>query len=140
MTVKDASTHIPLTVDPTNDRFVFTAGGHSYDLRLENKTYSSLADLAAEINSKISQADSGIPATKVTANGGSLEFSGPPKETGGISISSASTCPLDKKKITHNIENSNYYNPATGCEETPASITLSSVVGSVSLSEVSASS
>lgn len=127
MTVKDASTHIPLTVDPTNDRFVFTAGGHSYDLRLENKTYSSLADLAAEINSKISQADSGIPATKVTANGGSLEFSGPPKETGGISISSASTCPLDKKKITHNIENSNYYNPATGCEETPASITLSSV-------------
>lgn len=127
MTVRDASSHIPLTVDGTNDRFVFTAGGHRYDLQLENRTYSSLADLAAEINSKISQADGGNPATSVKANGSSLEFTAPPKETGGISISNTSTCPLDKKKITNSVAGSQYFNPATGNEETPASITLSSV-------------
>lgn len=62
LTLSKASSHIPLTVDGTNDRLAFTLGGKSYDLRLENRAYGSLSDLAAEINAKMAAANGGSTA------------------------------------------------------------------------------
>ncbi len=126
LTLSKASSHIPLTVDSTNDRLAFTLGGKSYDLRLENRAYGSLSDLAAEINAKMAAANGGSEAG-VKVSGDSLVFTGAPKDAGGSSFSASSTCPLNKQKITHDVINSPYYNPATGNAETPAKITLSSV-------------
>lgn len=126
LTLSKASSNIPLTVDGTNDRLAFTLGGKSYDLRLENRTYSSLSDLAAEINAKMSAANGGS-AAGVRASGDSLVFTGAPKDAGGSSFSASSTCPLNKQKVTNNVADSPYYDPATGNAETPAKITLSSV-------------
>lgn len=126
LTLSKASSHIPLTVDSTSDRLAFTLGGKSYDLRLENRAYGSLSDLAAEINAKMAAANGGSTAG-VKVSGDSLVFTGAPKDAGGSSFSASSTCPLNKQKITHDVINSPYYNPATGNAETPAKITLSSV-------------
>ena len=63
----------------------------------------------------------------VKVSGDSLVFTSAPKDAGGSSFSASSTCPLNKQKITHDVINSPYYNPATGNAETPAKITLSSV-------------
>lgn len=62
LTLSKASSHIPLTVDSTSDRLAFTLGGKSYDLRLENRAYGSLSDLAAEINAKMAAANGGSTA------------------------------------------------------------------------------
>lgn len=122
LTLQNAGTNIPLTLDADTDRLQFTAGGKTYDLRLTQKTYSSLDELASEINSKISESDSGNPQVSVTASGGSLTFIGNPQKTGNISIGSATTCHINQKKTTNNITSSPYYDPATNTEKTPATI------------------
>lgn len=127
LTLSQVSSHIPLTVDDKNDRLAFTLGGKSYDLRLENRTYGSLSDLADEINAKMTAANGGNFSAKVAVNGNSLVFIGAPKDAGGSSFSASSTCPLNKQKVTHDVASSPYYDPATGNAETPAKITLSSV-------------
>ena len=79
LTLSKASSHIPLTVDSTNDRLAFTLGGKSYDLRLENRAYGSLSDLAAEINAKMAAANGGSTAG-VKVSGDSLVFTGAREE------------------------------------------------------------
>ena len=122
LTLSAADSHIPLIVGTDNDRFKFTAGGHSYDIDLTHGTYNSLADLANELNAKISAADSGAPAAKVTVSGSTLVITGPLKESGGITIDGSSTCPLQQRKNVNNVESSSYYDQATGNAEIPATI------------------
>lgn len=123
LTVKNALSQIPYAIDGTNNNLVMTAGQHTYDLRLTEKTYTSLSDLAAEINAQIAAADGGTPATtvKVGTDGKSLIFTGPLKESGNVTIDEASTCRIGytKKVISNSTPN---YNPATGNVENPASI------------------
>lgn len=122
MTLSAAGTHIPLIVGADNDRFKFTAGGHSYDLTLSHGTYSSLSDLASELNARISEKDGGNPAASVSVSGSALVITGPLKESGRISIDGSSTCKLQLKKNVNNVASSPYYNPATGNAEIPANI------------------
>lgn len=123
LTVKNALSQIPYTIDDTNNSLMLTAGQHTYDLKLSHNTYNSLAALAAEINAQISAADGGNPATtvKTGSDGKSLIFTGPLKESGGITIDDASTCRIGytKKVISPSTPN---YDPTTGNVENPASI------------------
>ena len=125
MTLGYAGTNIPYTADDTNDRLKFNAGGRNYDIRLDHRTYNSLADFAAALNEKIAAADNGSALTKVTASGNSLTFTAPPKGTGGITIDSLSSCPIDKKKTVNDVKNSPYYDEASGTVKEPASIRIS---------------
>lgn len=125
MTLGEAGTNIPYTADSTNDRLKFSAGGRNYDIRLENRTYNSLADIAAEINAKIAAADGGTAMTKVTASGNSLTFTAPAKGSGGISIDNSGTCPINKKKTVTDVTQSPYYDPVSGTAKSPASIRAS---------------
>lgn len=125
MTLGNAGTNIPYTADSTNDRLKFTAGGRSYDIRLEHRTYASLADFAAELNAKIAAADGGNALTKVTASGGSLKFTAPANGISGITIDSSGTCPINKKKTVTDVKNSPYYDEASGTIKEPASIRVS---------------
>ncbi len=122
LTLQYAGTNIPMTVDAATDRLQFTAGGKTYDLRLTQKTYSTLDELASEINAKIADSDGGTAQVSVSASGGSLTFLGSPQKTGGISIGSATTCHINQKKTDNNISSSQYYDPATNTENTPATI------------------
>lgn len=123
LTVKNAASQIPYTADASNDRLIMTAGQHSYDLRLTHKTYTSLADMAAEINAQIAAADGGNAATtvKVGTDGKSLVFTGPYSESGNVDIDDVSTCNIGLTKKTVSTSDPNY-NPATGNIEKPASI------------------
>ncbi len=123
LTVKNAASQIPYTVDASSDRLIMTAGQHSYDLRLSHKTYTSLAEMAAEINAQISAADGGTPATtvKVGSDGKSLIFTGPYSESGTVALDDVSTCKIGFTKKTVNTSDP-YYNPATGDIERPASM------------------
>ena len=85
LTLSKASSHIPLTVDGTSDRLAFTLGGKSYDLRLDNRAYGSLSDLAAEINAKMAATNGGSTAG-VKVSGDSLVFTGAPKDAGGTAF------------------------------------------------------
>ena len=125
MTLGSAATNIPYTADSTNDRLKFSAGGRNYDIRLEHRTYDSLADFAAELNAKIAAADGGTAMTKVTANGNSLTFIAPAKGVGGVSVDNSGTCPINKKKTVTDVKNSPYYDQASGTVKTPASIRAS---------------
>ncbi len=118
-----AGSNLPLTVNASNDRFKFTAGGHSYDLRLTNKDYQTLSQLADEINARISEADGGSPATKISVNGSALVFTGPEKESGSITVDPTSTLDITRRRNVTPIASSPYYNPATGNAEEPATIT-----------------
>ncbi len=123
LVVKNALSRIPYTIDGSNDRLMMTAGMHSYDLRLTHKTYTSLAEMAEEINAQLSAADGGTAATTaaVGADGKSLVFTGPAKESGTVSIDDASSCRIG---YTLNKVNTSdpYYNPATGNIEKPATM------------------
>ncbi len=123
LTVANAKSRIPYTADSSNDRLIMTAGMHSYDLRLTHKTYSTLADLADEINAQIAAADGGTPATTVAVgtDGKSLIFTGPLKESGTVVIDDVSTCRIGYtfSQVSSSTPN---YNPATGNVENPASI------------------
>ena len=125
MTLSNAGKNIPYTADSTNDRLNFSAGGRNYDICLENRTYNSLVDFAAEVNAKIAAADGGTALTKVTASGNSLKFTAPVKGSGGVYIDSLSTCPINKKKTVTDVKNSPYYDPASGTAKEPASIRAS---------------
>lgn len=122
-TISNALSRIPYTADASNDRLIMTAGKHSYDLTLTHKTYSTLQELADEINAQIAAADGGTAATtfEVDSNGKSLVITAPLKETGGISIDDASTCRIayTLNKVPTSTPN---YNPATGNVENPASM------------------
>lgn len=122
LTLQYAGTNIPLTVDAATDRLQFTAGGKTYDLRLTQKTYSSLDELAGEINTKISESDGGSPQVSVSAGGGSLTFLGSPQKTGNISIGSGTTCHINHKKTNSSVSSSPYYDPATETAKEPATI------------------
>ncbi len=123
LTVANAKSRIPYTADDSNDRLIMTAGMHSYDLRLTHTTYSSLSDLADEINAQIAAADGGTPATTVAVgtDGKSLIFTGPLKESGTVAIDDVSTCRIGHtlSQVSSSTPN---YNPATGNVENPASI------------------
>lgn len=125
MTLGNAGTNIPYVADSANDRLKFSAGGRNYDIRLEHRTYNSLADFAAEVNAKIAAADGGSALTKVTASGNSLTFTAPPKGTGGITIDSSGTCPINRKKTVTDVKNSPYYDDASGTVKEPASVRIS---------------
>ena len=122
LTLSAAGSHIPLTVGADNDKFKFTAGGHSYDLTLSHGTYTSLSDIANELNARISEKDGGSPASSVSVSGSSLVITGPLKESGSITVDSSSTCKLQLKKNVNDVASSPYYNPATGNAEIPANI------------------
>ena len=123
LTVKNAASQIPYTADASNDRLIMTAGQHSYDLRLSHKTYTSLAEMATEINAQIAAADGGTPATtvQVGSDGKSLVFTGPYNESGTVDIDDVSTCNIGLTKKTVSSSDPNY-NPATGNIEKPATI------------------
>ncbi len=121
LTVSNALSQIPYTADDSSNRFVFTSGGKTYDFNIENKTYSSLAEIAQELNSEIAAADGGNAGTTVTVSGRSLVFTGPAKEGGAISISDVSTCLIGKTKVEASPSDPDY-NPATGNIEAPATL------------------
>ncbi len=123
LTVANAASRIPYTADDSNDRLILTAGMHSYDLTLSHKTYTTLSELAEEINAQISAADGGTPATtvEVGTNGKSLVFTGPLKESGTVKIDDASTCRIGYTLNTVSSSTPNY-NPATGNVENPATM------------------
>lgn len=122
LTVKNAQSQIPYTADYPNDTLILSAGTHSYNLQLTHKTYTSLQDIADEINRLISVADGGTPATTVEANGNALIFTGPATESGSVVIDDASTCNIGLTKQVTSPSSSPYYNPDTGRVETPATI------------------
>lgn len=122
LTLSAAGSHIPLIVGTDNDRFKFTAGGHSYDISLTHGTYNSLSELADELNAEISAQDGGSPATTVAVNGSTLVITGPLKGSGSITVDASSTCKLHQKKNVNDVASSPYYDPATGNAEIPASI------------------
>ncbi len=123
LTVKNVASQIPYTADSTNDRLIITAGQHSYDLRLSHKTYTSLAEMADEINAQVTAVDGGTPATTVSvgSDGKSLVFTGPYNESGSVQIDDVSTCNIGLTKKTVNSSDPNY-NPSTGNIENPASM------------------
>ncbi|MGN1339430.1 MAG: flagellin [Oscillospiraceae bacterium] len=121
LTLSAAGSHLPLTVGTNNDSFKFRAGSHTYDIALTHKTYSSLSEIAEELNAKIAAADGGSAASKVTVSGSSLVITGPARES-GISYDASSTCRLDQRKNVNNVASSPYYDPATGNAEIPATI------------------
>ncbi len=123
LTVANAASRIPYALDGTNNRLIMTAGMHSYDMRLTQKTYNTLQELADEINAQVSAADGGNPAmtVKVGTDGKSLVFTGPLKESGTVAIDEASTCRIGYTLSTVSPSTPNY-NPATGNVEKPATI------------------
>lgn len=124
LTVPNAASQLPYTVDDSNDRLIFKAGATNYDISLAHKTYTSVSELAAELNSKIALSDGGTAKTTVTVgtDGKSLLFRGPATETGTVSINSSSTCDIYKTKVVSETSGNPNYNPATGKIETPAKI------------------
>lgn len=122
LTLQYAGTNFPLTVDGNTDKLKFTAGGKTYNLTLTHKSYNSLSDFASEVNNLISASDGGSPMVTVSASGNSLVFTGSPKKTGNISISSGTTCRINQKKTNNNISSSPYYDAATGTAKVPSSI------------------
>lgn len=123
LTVKNALSQIPYIADDSTNRFVFTSGSKTYDFKITNKTYTSLSEIAAELNSKIAAADGGTAknTVEVGSDGKSLIFTGPAKEGGSISISDSSTCLIGKTKVEVSPSDP-YYDPATGNVEAPATI------------------
>lgn len=123
-TLNSVNTHIPYIADGNSDRLIFTAGAHSYDLRLTHGTYNTIEELAAEINAQISAKDGGSPATEVAVgtNGKSLVFTGPLAESGYVTINNLSTCLIAKRKETIDPASDPNYNPVTGKIETPATL------------------
>ncbi len=122
LTVPNVASQLPYTVDSSNDKLIFKAGATNYDLSLTHKTYTSAAELAAELNAKIAASDGSTAKTTVTAgsDGKSLIFRGPANETGTVSINSSSTCDIYKTKVVTATAGNPNYNPATGKIETPA--------------------
>ncbi len=122
LTLPQAGSHIPLTVGADNDRFKFTACGINYNLQLTHGTYSSLSQVADEINTKIAAAGSGTDLPSVKADGSSLVITAPLKSTGTVTFDGSSTCKLEKQKIVTDVGSSGYFNPITGNAEYPATI------------------
>lgn len=122
LTVPNVASQLPYTVDDSNDRLIFKAGATNYDILLTHKTYTSAAEITAELNARIAESDGGTAKTTVTAgsDGKSLVFRGPETETGTVSINSSSTCDIYKTKVISETANNPDYNPATGKIETPA--------------------
>lgn len=125
MTIPNVASQIPFTVDGTNDSFSFKAGSTNYNLTLEHKTYNSAAELAEELNEKISLSDGGTPKTTVSvgSDGKSLVFKGPASETGTFTINPSSTCEIYKTKQVASTSGNPDYNPTTGKIETAAKLT-----------------
>lgn len=124
LTIPNAASQMPYTVDASNDRLIFKAGATDYDLTLTHKTYSSAAEFAAELNAKIAEADGGTAKTTVTiaSSGKALVFRGPATEPGTVSINSSSSCDIYKTKIVTATAGNPNYNPATGKIENPAKL------------------
>lgn len=127
LTIPNVASQLPYTVDASNDKFIFKAGATNYDITLAHKTYTSAADLAAELNAKIAESDGGNAKTTVTVgnSGKSLVFKGPATETGTVSINASSTCDVYKTKVVTSTANNPNYNPATGKIDTPAQMVAS---------------
>ncbi|MGN1119344.1 MAG: flagellin [Oscillospiraceae bacterium] len=126
-TLNYAGTHIPYTIDDSCDRLIVNCCGKQFDLTLEHTTYTSLAQLASEITSKLTAANGGVQFGTCSAQGSKLVFTAPSNAAGEITISPASTCRIADKKTTTDPGSSPYYNPATGNIEEPATLTSSSV-------------
>lgn len=122
LTVPDVASQLPYTVDDSNDRLIFKAGATNYDLTLSHKTYSSAAEIAAELNAKIAASDGGTSKTTVSVgNGGkALVFKGPANESGTVTMNSSSTCNIYKTKVVTATAGNPNYNPATGKIENPS--------------------
>lgn len=127
-TVPNVASHLPYTINSTCNRLIINAGPKTYDLRLTEKTYTSVQDFADEINRLISEKDGGNPTTTVAVSGTKgLIFTGIPTQTGSITISSSSSCKIGETLIKSPITSSPYYNPATGLVEKPATIRAEAV-------------
>lgn len=123
LTIPNAASQMPFTVDSSNDRFIFKAGATDYALTLTHKTYNSADEFAAELNARIAESDGGNAKTKVTVSGGkALVFKGPATEPGTISINLSSSCEIYKTKITEQTAGNPYYDPATGKINKPAKL------------------
>ncbi|MCI7349525.1 MAG: hypothetical protein MSH60_02085 [Ruminococcus sp.] len=123
LTIPKANTQIPLTVDSANDKFIFTAGQTNYNLTLTHKEYSSISEIASELNRLISEKDGGTPKTSVTVSGNALVFKGSYAESGNITVSPSSTCNIHMTKVVASTAGNPNYNPATGKIENPATLT-----------------
>ncbi|MBQ3162819.1 MAG: hypothetical protein IJC04_11950 [Oscillospiraceae bacterium] len=126
MTIPNAASQLPYTVDSSNNKFVFKAGATTYNLTLTGDTYTSVAAIANELNARIAEADGGNPKTTVSvgSSGKSLVFKGPLKESGSFTIDTAkTTCNIYKTKNVKETAGNPNYNPATGKIEEPASVT-----------------
>lgn len=125
LNIPNAASQIPYAATASNDRLIFRAGATNYDIRLTNKTYTSVSDLAAELNARIAEADGGTAKTTVTVGSGgkSLVFRGPANESGNITVDPSSTCNIYKTKVVNATAGNPDYNPVTGKIETPAKLT-----------------
>ncbi len=123
LTVDNALSRLPYTATASNDGLVFTAGMHNYDLHLTHKTYTTLAELAAEINAQIAAADGGTAATtvKVGPDGKSLIFTGPAKEPGNVVIDDSSTSRL-AYAVSKVDPSTPYYDPVSDSVKKPATM------------------
>ncbi|MBP1543454.1 MAG: hypothetical protein J6A16_05105 [Oscillospiraceae bacterium] len=129
LSVNNAQSNIPLTVDDSSDVFSFSAGGKTYDLSLTHGTYDSLDDIVQEINNAIAASDGGDPKVTVERSGNAIVFTGSPEASGNIIIDdNSSTCLIGKTKIVlSNPESDPHYDPDTGLIKKPASISTSAV-------------
>lgn len=121
-----AGSNIPLKVDASSDTLNVSACGKNYSLKLTHGTYSSLADLAAELNARISDADGGSPRFAATVSGSSIVLTADRTLSGKIDNISGS-CLIYKKNECFDPATKPNYDPTTGNVENPATIRAESI-------------
>lgn len=121
-----AGSNIPLKVDASSDTLNVSACGKSYSLKLTHGTYSSLADLAAELNARISDADGGSARFTASVSGRSIVLTADRTLSGKID-NIGGTCLIYKKNECFDPATKPNYDPTTGNVENPATIRAESV-------------
>lgn len=128
LTIPNLKSNIPMTVDSSNNSFIFSNGNKVYNLTLTDGTYSSVQAVADELNRLIAAEDNGSPETTVEVSGKGIVIVGSIGSAGrSMSIDNTSTSKLAKTRVDTGGASSPYYDPSDGKVKTPASLRLSEI-------------